>query len=1253
MRWIKRTAAVAGVLLLLWASAWVAVPPLVKWQAQTRLSALVGRSVTLGDVSFNPWALELTVDEIVVGAGPGASSPSPTVALPASGAAMPPGPAAAAAEPLLRVARVRANFAFWPLFRGVPVIEALDIDAPQLSLARLSPGHYDVDDLIDRFTRRAGPPAAEPTQFALYNLQVRDARLRFDDRPAGRVHRVEALQLALPFLSTLPAQAEIKVEPHLAFKLNGTSFDSDTQATPLARTEHALLKLAVADLDVGPYLGYLPRSLPVRLTRGAVSADLALEFTRPRGGRPSISLRGWVGARDMALSDASGAPLLSWRQLRLGLRDVQPLVRRLAFDTLRIEGAQVHVARDAAGRFSALQTAASAPGAPADGTPRGALAASAASATAATGRAATPWQISLNAIEFVDGRVLWNDAAVKPAAALQLDDLSLVAKQVQWPMARPVPLSLAGTLRAQDGKAAPAGRVTAQGQASDREAKLTVAVSDLALDRLAPYLQLALVPRVEGRLSAQTTLEWSAAANAPRLQFAIAHATLDALRVLPGGGRAAQDGAALEQLALADVQVDVPARTVTLGSVKLVKPSLLLARDPGGRLNVARWLRSPGAAAGAAKPHRSAKVAGLPWQVQVRSLMLEGGRIRVTDALARRDAGEPPLRAELRQLQLGMQNFSWFGDRATPAAKLQLSALVSGPVSSGAKAAPAGKVDWKGEVGFGPMLANGSLRIVRFPVQLFERYFADLLPVSLLRAEAGYTGRLSAREQAAGWAVTAAGDVLLGDVHVTTLRDPTSPAFLATGADELLSWQSFAFKRVKFTMRPGTQPQLEIGEQALTDFYSRLVVTEQGRFNLQEVGAAAPAASAAGESRPAAQAGLPLDVSVGTTTLSNGRIDFSDHFIRPNYSASLTELNGELGPFRSTTREMAALQLRGRAAGTALLEISGQINPTVRPLALDIKARATDLELAPLSPYAGKYAGYAIERGKLSLDVAYKIDADGKLQATNQLVLNQLTFGERIESPSATKLPVLLAVALLKDRHGVIDINLPVSGSVNDPKFSVGGIIFKLILNLLAKALTAPFALLAGGGSQDLSFVEFMPGTAVIADAGSSALEKVAKALTDRPALKMTVTGTADLASEREAYQREAIDTRLIAERRREGLRAGAAASAPVTLAPEDRARLLKALYRQTDLPDKPRNALGLAKDIPGPEMESLLRKNVPVTAEAMRELALQRGIAVRDALIAKGLTNERLFLAAPKVRESGEGDVAWTPRVQLSLSVK
>ena len=132
------------------------------------------------------------------------------------------------------------------------------------------------------------------------------------------------------------------------------------------------------------------------------------------------------------------------------------------------------------------------------------------------------------------------------------------------------------------------------------------------------------------------------------------------------------------------------------------------------------------------------------------------------------------------------------------------------------------------------------------------------------------------------------------------------------------------------------------------------------------------------------------------------------------------------------------VELRGKVDNTAPLEIAGRINPLARDLFLDIKARANDIELPPLSPYSIKYAGYGIERGKLSVNVKYLVE-NRKLAAENNVYLDQLTFGEKVESPTATKLPVLLAVALLKDRNGVIDVNLPVGGSLDDPQFSVGG----------------------------------------------------------------------------------------------------------------------------------------------------------------------------------------------------------------------
>jgi len=489
-------------------------------------------------------------------------------------------------------------------------------------------------------------------------------------------------------------------------------------------------------------------------------------------------------------------------------------------------------------------------------------------------------------------------------------------------------------------------------------------------------------------------------------------------------------------------------------------------------------------------------------------------------------------------------------------------------------------------------------------------------------------------------------------------------------------WNALSARPLRVELAAGAKPRLEIGELRLVDYASRLEIDEQGNFNLRAATApgaasATQAAPAAAASAPAASAAprtvagaalkaLPVDFVIDSTLISNASVDFQDRFIRPNYRARMQELNGRLGRLDSSGREMAPIELDGRVAGTGRVEIRGALNPMAVPPALDMKARAHDIDLPGLSPYSAKYAGYPIERGKLSVDVAYKIDPDGKLEGNNRIVVNQLTFGPKSDSPDATKLPVLLAVSLLQDANGVIDLDLQVSGSLEDPKFSLAGLIWKVISNLLTKALTSPFSLLAGKGEgegRDLSSVEFRPGTTQIADSGAQVIERVAKALADRPGLNLTITGAADATRERADMQRAALEARIADERRRESARGSLGADAtdaplpPLTAAERD--RLLKRVYDDTRLPDKPRNFIGMAKDVPAEQMQQMLEAAVPVDVAAERTLAMQRGRAVRDALVAKGLGGERLFIADPKPDAQAAGESGWTPHAQLVLGVK
>ena len=1243
---------------LLAGAAWWAIPALLQSQLPPRLGQALGRPVSLQAVTFEPGRLALRLQGLQIGAA-----------------------GAAPADPLLHVQGLLVDFGLVASLRQrAPVIEALAIDGLQLRLARTAPGHYDIDDLITRLTTAPGEPASpEPVRFALNNLALRDAQIRFDDQPAGRVHEVQALTLTLPFLSSLADDAATPAEPRLSFTVNGTRVDTRKRLLPFAPTRSGDLTLAFADLDLKPWLGYLPASLPVRLQRGRLGADLTLHVAQAPQGAPTLQVQGRLALDDLALTEPDGTPLAAWRALKLELRDLQPLQRRASLGTLRIDGAALQLSRDARGllNLQRLQPAAG-PEAPRP------------AASASTADTANPWQIALAALQIEGARVDWHDATLRPAAGYRLDGLGITLRDLQWPLKAPMPLTAQASLHAAVPKdpapgrpAAAAGQLRIEGQVSDREATLALRLDGLALDALAPYARQALRPRLSGRLSTQAQLRW--AADPAVLALTLDSATLQGLQLRDGPARAAAPLASLRQLQLSGATIDLLAHRLAITKLQITQPSLALSRSADGQLNVAQWLppaaptASPSRVVATTTRRAATTRPEAPWNLALQDLSLSGGRVTWSDATVTAALAEGPLRADITDLKLRLQGLAWPASPRAPLPRLQLTASVGLPAPPGATLATApdrGDIDWSGRIGLAPLQADGRLKLRALPVHLAMPYAGNAIQASLRHADLSLDSQLKARSTPAGWQVRTDGDLQLNEVMVQA-----KGAAEASG-DALLSWQSLSLQGLVLALAPPARPRIEAHEQALSDFYSRLVLDERGHLNLADLAAPPPGAASAPQvdsvtaavpgaavSAPPADTAppdtLPIDLVLGPTQLRNGRIDFSDYFIKPNYSARMTELNGLFGAFRSGTREMAALTMRGRVADTALLDISGQLNPTVQPLALDIRARATDLELAPLSPYAGKYAGYAIERGKLSMDVAYKIEADGKLEASNQVILSQLTFGERVESPSATQLPVLLAVALLKDRNGVIDINLPVSGSVNDPQFSVGGIVWKVILNLLGKALTAPFALLAGGGSDDLSQVGFQPGTARFTDAGRQSLDKVAKALANRPSLMMTVTGAADTVSERTQAQRVALEERLQAEQHREQLRAAPSAGATTAAAPGasapalpplsagDRTRLLKRLYQQTTLPDKPRNTFGLLRDLPPAEMENRLRAAIRVTDDTMRELALQRGLAVRDALISQGLPSERLFLAAPKLRLSGEDDAAWQPQVTLTLSAK
>jgi hypothetical protein len=385
--------------------------------------------------------------------------------------------------------------------------------------------------------------------------------------------------------------------------------------------------------------------------------------------------------------------------------------------------------------------------------------------------------------------------------------------------------------------------------------------------------------------------------------------------------------------------------------------------------------------------------------------------------------------------------------------------------------------------------------------------------------------------------------------------------------------------------------------------------------------------------------------------LRGGSVNFSDFFVKPNYTVLLTGVAG--GVSEMTADKAGDVELRGRIHQTAPVEIAGKVNALAKHLYVDLKANASDIELSPMSPYAVKYAGYGIEKGKLSLKLAYHIE-NRKLVAENNIYLDQLTFGAPVESATATKLPVLLAVALLKDRNGVIDIALPISGSLDDPEFGLGGIIVRVFVNLIVKAVTSPFALLGSmfGGGEELAYLEYAPGSAMLDAEDEAKLKSLAKALEERPGLKLDVSGRVEPGVDGDALKRAAVERQVKAAKLRDSGRkaADAASLAEVKIEPAEYEKNLTAAYRAATF-DRPRNALGVLKDLPVAEMEQLMLADARVGEDELRALAEARAQAAKDWLVQSGkIAAERVFIVAPKSGAEGNKDKGKPTRADFAL---
>ncbi|MCE6980872.1 DUF748 domain-containing protein [Pseudomonas frederiksbergensis] len=691
--------------------------------------------------------------------------------------------------------------------------------------------------------------------------------------------------------------------------------------------------------------------------------------------------------------------------------------------------------------------------------------------------------------------------------------------------------------------------------------------------------------------------------------------------------------AKLERLDISETTVDLAKQQVVVGKIRSQKLETWAALEADGQLDWQKLFASQpskatakanaeptSAPAAADSPKPEPTAPSKPWQVLLKDVQLRDYQVHLADRKA-----QPAVALELGPLNLDLQNFDSLNGSPF---NLKLDTGVG----------KQGKITADGVVNLAPISAKLNVQTKDIDLRVAQSYINPFIRLELRSG-------------------------MLGSDLAVDLKSTEPLAFNVTGraqVDQLhtldtlktrdfLKWQQLVLEGLNYQHGDS----LSIDKVNLFQPYARFMINDDRTTNIDDLLIPQPADSGAATTaaKPAAGKEKPLGIHIGGIAINDGSANFADFSLTPNFATAVQQLNGKIGTIDSRQAKPASVDVKGKVDRYAPVTIKGSVNPFDPMASLDIATSFKRVELTTLTPYSGKFAGYRIRKGRLNLDLHYKI-TNGQLLAENKVVVEQLQLGEKVDSPDAVSLPLKLAIALLKDVDGKISIELPVSGDLNNPQFSVMPIIWQTLRNLIVKAAAAPFkmigGLVSGGGSEDLGTVAFAPGSSDLSKDAEAALVKLSQALKERPALRLEIEGTAAKSS----------DGPLIAEQRlereyqynyykmlqRRGDKVPAQASL-LEVPDNEKGPLLEGIYRTRLKTQPPAEWKDLGKE----ERSKKMREGVigfwSSSEVLLRQLGQERASSIKDYLVDKGqLADDRVYFIDASLGEAESDGRVITP---------
>jgi len=695
----------------------------------------------------------------------------------------------------------------------------------------------------------------------------------------------------------------------------------------------------------------------------------------------------------------------------------------------------------------------------------------------------------------------------------------------------------------------------------------------------------------------------------------------------------APDGRPLVRLASLDVSetsIDLAKQRVTVGKVRSEKLETWAALEHDGQLDWQKLFASQPAKAtpkekaepAAAEPtpeEQAAKEPSKPWQVLLQDVQLRNYQVHLADR-----SQKEPVALDVGPLNVDLQGFDSLNQSPFT---LKLDTGIG----------KQGKLQAAGQVNLAPVTAKLDVSTRDIDLRIAQAYLSPFIRLELRSGMLASDLKVDLKSTEP-LAFTVAGKAQVNQLHtLDTIKDR-----------DFVKWQQLNVDGLSYVHGDA----VSIDKVTLLQPYARFIINEDRTTNVDDLLIPQPAGATSGQTKAASKpASKPLGVRIGQININDGSANFADLTLTPNFATAVQQLNGQIGTIDNRKPAPAKVDVKGKVDRYAPVTIKGALNP-FNPLAsLDIATSFKRVELTTLTPYSGKFAGFRIRKGRLNLDLHYKI-TNGQLQAENKVVVEQLQLGEKVDSPDAVDLPIRLAVALLKDTEGKISIELPVSGDLNNPQFSVMPIVWQTLRNLVLRAAQAPFkfigGLITGGGSEDLGNVAFAPGSSELSGDAKSALDKLASALKERPELRLEIEGTSAQSSDGPPIAQQRLEREYqatwykILQRRGDKVPANASM---LVVDDSDKPAMLEGIYRNRLKQQPPAEWQQLSRDERTTKLREAVIKSWAESAALLRTLGQERASSIKDYLVDKGkLEDDRVYFIDTSLGQAEKDGRVITP---------